>query len=146
MAINPAPLPLVNGVLYSFANVEIALNGTERYCTSINYKDAVDIADVHANSIKRIGVVIKKYSPTGDMEMALADANAFLADLGEGFYARKFDITVTYSADGEATITDKLEGVRVKSVDGPFNDGEIKRKFELSIDEIRWNGVRGLAR
>jgi hypothetical protein len=150
-------IPLVNGIRYSFASIEIMLPSIgKRYVgfNSINYEDLLDPGKAWGTSQMKIGRTAGKHDPSADMEMFLQEADDFMQALsatggdnallkGAGVGLIPFGISVAYSEVGSPTITDVIEGARITNISKKRGQGTdaLVTSFKLDVMRIKHNGL-----
>lgn len=145
--------PLVNGKRHSFASVELTVvNGgdsrTFRNIKAITYSSTLEPGVERGASPFILGDTVGDYEAEGSMEFSNLDAaRDFLAFLGDGYMVKKFQITVSYAAQGSDTHTDDLLGCRIKGHESGGEQGPdpLTEVFPLFITEIRPDGLRPVA-
>lgn len=136
--------PLVNGHRYSFASIELVINGRPiSGFTEITYKDSVERGKIHGKGSKPIGRAIGKYECEASCKLYKTDHQELIAALGPGFGKVAFDVTVTYGEDGEPTTTDTLVGCMIDENDVNNSQGTDGLMVSLKLNpmEVLWNGI-----
>jgi hypothetical protein len=140
--------PLINSTRHSWASLEAKFNG-QIYVgfSGITYSDSLDPESVYGTGVEPLGETDGEYSAEGSVEFLLAEFYHFTAALGPGYKMVHFDVTVSYTAAGIATITDELIGCRIKKVNADQKRGPtgIVRPCDLYIRKILWNGLDSVA-
>lgn len=148
MATTPISYPLVNGVRHDFSSIELKLNGQIFVgFKSINYSRTRSRTMVYGNSPDPIGKTKGTNEYAADVEIYLAEWNAFQDSLGEGYGDTLFQVLVTYSNDGFDTIQDVIRGCTIDGLEVSQSQGAdpLSRKFEMSPLKILFNGLDDLA-
>lgn len=145
----PIPLPLLNGSRHEYSSAEFRFKG--RLIVGIkefNYNDKLEPTKVYGTASEPIGRTRGVYLAEGSATMYLAEYQAFIAILGPGFKEVSFDGVASYSDAGVATITDRIVGIRIKSVDASNSQGADPsvRKMDLDIMKVLWNGLDSMKR
>lgn len=139
-----ADYALINGHRYGWASIEAHLEGeVARDFTEINYSTDNDPGEARGKGMRVIGRTRGEAKHDGSMTMNKAEAQKFIARLGNGFTLKSFGITVSYEEAGEGgVITDRLIGCRIKKIeDAPKVGNEpLTVKFDLHIMRITYNG------
>lgn len=144
----PIPYPYVNGVRHSFTSIELKLNGQIFVgFKSINYSRSRSRSQVYGNSPDPLGKTQGTNEYSADVEIYLAEWNAFQASLGAGYGDAFFQVLVTYSANGFDTIQDVINGCTIDGLEVSQSQGPdpLVRKFEMSPLKILFNGLDDLA-
>ena len=139
--------PLINGTRYSFASIELTLNG-QRYVgfKELNYNQDLDPGEVRGAHSQMLGRTRGDLKADGSISMFEEEWNSLLAALGAGYMEVPFDVSAAYAETNSPTITDVLHGCRIKKVDKSRSQGTegLVVKLDLSIVWITLNGVEPL--
>lgn len=132
------PYPNVNGFEYSFASIELQVNGRRYYgVTSINYDDSLTPGRVKGTSSIPLGSTAGEWDGTASMEMNRRDAQELIDDLGDGFGRVIFSIVVQYADDGAEVITDQLPAVRISKATHSNSQGSDASKISFDLFVMR---------
>lgn len=138
--------PAINGVKHSYADIVIAANGRQfRGISSISYKTARGMTDVHGTGPNRVGVALGKVTNEGSLEMYREDAQNLIDAIGDGYSNVPLQITCNYRIRiGARLMRDTLNGTRIKEFDLTAQEGDdpVKVKIPLNIGETLINGKR----
>jgi hypothetical protein len=145
--------PLINGVYWAFADIIFRAGPGQFYgCQSINYTDKLARQYVRGTHREPLGMTSGQYEATGDFEMYLPQADAFMSFLMAqgvglaGYGQVAFTVTVSYQAAPEGatlpTITDVIQAARITEVEAAQSEGldALKRKFTFMAQRIIRNG------
>lgn len=143
--------PLINGVRPDWSSIQFAPqlpDGSKQVIVgvkSLNYKVEQDPADVFGTSPLPIGQTKGTAKFSGDVEMYLAEFQALVNAIGDGFGSTLITITVSYS-EGDYTSTDTLIGCRLLAPEASQSQGAdpLTRKFSLKMLNILWGGKAAL--
>lgn len=144
----PIPYPLVNGVRHSFASIEFKFFGQIIIgFKSITYSRKRERTKVYGAHPNPLGKTRGKNSYDASCELYLAEFNASLQQLGDGYGDVFGDIFVTYSENGFDTIQDVIRGCTIDTTEAEGSEGTdpLTRKIDLSPLQILFNGIEDLA-
>lgn len=152
----PIQYPLINGNRHSWVSVEAKLDGQVYYVTAVNYSRKRNRTMVRANHPDAVGKTRGSNDYSADVEMLLAEFNAFQAaliaranalGLNGGYGDVPFDVVVQYSENGLDTVTDTIIGCTMDSTDASNTEGTdaTKRKVDLNPLKILYAGQDDLA-
>jgi hypothetical protein len=147
----PLQYPLVNGVRHSWASIEAKVAGQTFYITSVNYARKRNRTMVRVNHPDPIAKTRGSNDYTADIEMLLAEFNAFqtiliaqanAAGLNGGYGDVAFQVVVSYTENGLDTVTDTIIGCTMDSTDASNAEGTdaSKRKMDLAPLKILYGG------
>lgn len=147
----PAQIPLVNGYRHSWASIEIKLDGVIYYATAVNYERTRSRTMVKVNHPDPIAKTRGSNEYKGDVELLLAEYNAFQAalvakaqaqGLNGGYGDVFFDVVVQYSENGLDTVTDTIKGCTMDSTKASNAESTdpTKRSFDLNPLKILFGG------
>lgn len=140
--------PLINGVYYSYSNIELNVQGLQfAGVKAINYKDNLGRVKVRGTAMQPLGLTQGRYEANGDIELYL-DAFALLTlTLGPGWRQTPIVANITYGPNiGPVVplVNDIIPGFYLGEVDASQSEGEeaLTRKFTMHIPgQILWNGI-----
>lgn len=149
----PIAVPLINGVLYSFAHIDLQIAGLEFTggFKSIKYSRKRNREMVYSNSPDPVGKTLgqNEYSASAEVYLAwwLNTLNTIQSTLGTGYGDQAFDTLVSYNANGFKPFQDVIQNCNFDSTDGDNSAGTsaLTRSIELSPTKIRFNSVDDLA-
>jgi hypothetical protein len=140
-----ASYPDINGITYDWSSIEISVIGTPTLgFKSIDYTAALEPGEKRTNNNSNVVARTRgQAKPEASFEMHKAEADALITKLGPGFMEKSFNINVSYSDTGQATITDKIFGARIKKVTNSPKEGNEPPtvKFDLSVLAVYPSGV-----
>jgi hypothetical protein len=149
----PIEVPLVNGVVYSFAHISLEIAGltfTGGF-KSIKYSRKREREMVMSNSPDPVGKTLgeNKYAASAEMYLAWWDATMRTIEntLGKGYGDRPFTIFVSYGAVGFNPILDTIVNCTFDSTDADQSAGAgaLVRPVEFNPTKIFFNGLDDLA-
>ncbi len=139
-----ADVPLINGITYDYASIEIQIDGDiYQGVTAVNYDDTLEPGVARGTSPQWLGRTTGDYEATGSFTILKGSANQIRTQLGNGCMTKVFDVVINYAPDGNDLITDELIDCRISSmadghaqgVDALFED------WNLSVRKVKRNGV-----
>ena len=126
--------PLVNGVRYSFASIELVVAGKRILgAKEIAYTETLEPGEIRGTSSQILGRTAGDYSVEGSCTLYREEWDDLLDTLGEGYLRKSFDVTVTYADEGAPTKTDNLVGCRIKSVEQSNSQGTDGLEVQLQL-------------
>lgn len=141
----PMQYPMINGFRYDFSCIELRMkNKRRRGFTDINYTTSREHGDVEADGEEKIGVTPGRVRDEASVTMLKEEADALIAENGDRFGTKPFDIVVSYSSDS-GNHTDTLRGCRIKSVGNAHQaggNGGLVVPIQLNVMQILINGKR----
>jgi hypothetical protein len=140
-----ADSPVINGQMYSWASVSVALDGIDTPdFTEITYSPSLEPGKVRGKGTRVRGTTAGEADSDGSFTILKKQAAVFIKKMGHGLMRKQFSITVQYDEDGEGgIITDELFGVRITKIeDAPKQGSEgAMTKFDIHIMRMLLNGV-----
>lgn len=107
----PLQYPLVNGSYWDYSSVKIKVGGKVYTAVkSVNFDDTVERGMLEGTSQLPLGKTPGKYKATASIEIGLEEHFNIIADLGDGYMNKFFDVEVQYSGTGLATHTVEIVG------------------------------------
>jgi hypothetical protein len=144
----PAPNPLINGNRHDYSSIEFRLGGGPRTfgVVEISYSHTLEPTAVRGTSAKKIGRTRGQYDAEGSFTVFKTEADEIIAELGDGYLERSFNILVSYAEPGLPVVSDVLVGCRIKRDEDQHSEGgePLRVKFDLDVMEIRRSGRRPL--
>lgn len=148
------PVPLVNGIYYSYADIELSIfAGLYVGSKSINYGHKLQRQYVRGSNPEPIGVTRGQYEPTADIELYRPQANYLIATLGiaaaalggaggNGYMEVPFTITVSFISAILGVVTDTIQQCYITAEDISNSEGldAATVKFTLMPQRILRNG------
>ncbi len=149
----PIEVPLVNGVVYSFAHIELEIGGLSLTggFKAIKYSRDRKREKVMSNSPDPVGQTLGENEYTASAVVYLAWWNAIKqtiqATLGAGYGDAAFTILVSYNAEGFDTIQDNLIGCHFDSTKADQSAGisALEREIDFNPLKILFGGDDDLA-
>jgi hypothetical protein len=136
--------PEVNNRTYSFASVEIDIDGTIYTAVkSINYSDSLEPGELRGTAVHALARTAGEYKAEASFEVSLAEAKLIREKVGDGYMLKSFPITVTFTEDNEETHKHELVGCRMKKNDNSNQSGSdpTMEKIDLHVMYIKRDGL-----
>jgi hypothetical protein len=149
----PIQVPLINGVVYSFAHITMQIAGLEFTggFKSIKYARKRNREMVYSNSPDPVGKTLgqNEYSASVEVYFAwwLAVLKTIEANLGPGYGDQSFPTYVRYANNGFDPCVDEILNCNFDTTDADNQAGTtaLTRMIDLSPTKILFNGVDDLA-
>jgi hypothetical protein len=148
----PIQVPLINGVLYSFAHITLRIAGLEFTggFTKIKYSRKREREIVYSNSPDPVGKTLGENRYAASAEFLLPWWNAFMLTLentlGPGYGDRSFTVSVAFNNAGFTPMVDTIIGCTFDSTEA--DDGKGTSALVRSVDfnplKIKFNGKEDL--
>jgi hypothetical protein len=143
--------PQVNGDYYSFANLEIRMDG-QFYLgfKSANYGIKVGAAYVRGTNQYPLGWSQGQVEPHLDIELYKPQWGTFLLIAGPGYLGRSYAITISYGNpfdNGDLiTVTDEMPNSKLVSVEATNTEGIDATAMKLTFMplDLLYNGIPAL--
>jgi hypothetical protein len=140
---------LLNGNYPDFADIELNIDGdvVDKGFTELNYSHGLEPGIAKGAQAAPLGDTVGEYSADGSVTMHMRTWQRILEKLGDGYMAKRFDITVNYrNADGLGMITDTLTGCRFKKSESGHSQGTdpLMKKLDLHINRVKEGGKNPL--
>lgn len=148
-----ADAALINGRMYDYSSIEIQVDGNAYgLIKSISYSAKREIGKARGNSPVRRGKTRGTYDAEGSLEMYKSGDGGFdqlIANFGDNWMEKEFDVVVSYGNNGEPVTTDTLRVCEFSGDEASPAEGSdaITRKLTLDITGILVNGkqpMRGI--
>jgi hypothetical protein len=139
--------PLINGNRYGWASVGFDIEGAEQvHVTECTYEHNLEPGEVRGTGPQVAGTTLGEYSASGSITFNQEGWDELRAKLGDGYMAKRFQLTVSYADEGQAVTTDELVGCRITGVSKNPSQGTDGLTVEcaLHIMYIIENGVKPL--
>lgn len=126
--------PLVNGVRYSFASIELDVAGKIILgAKEIAYTETLEPGEIRGTSVQLLGRTAGDYGVESSMTLYREEFDDLLDTLGEGYLRKVFDVKVTYADEGAPTKTDRIVGCRIKSVEQSNSQGTDGLEVQIEL-------------
>ena len=142
----PIQYPLINGMRHSFASIKLQIQNTKfTGFKSINYNYAKTREEARGNHPDALGKTRGENAYKCDVEVYLAEFNAFIATLGAGWGQIFFTVLVSYSENGFDITQDTILGCTIDEIDASQGQGPsaLTRKLTFAPLKILYNGLDG---
>ncbi len=149
----PIQVPLVNGVVWSFAHITLEIAGLEFTggFKDISYKRERKREIVYSNSPDPVGKTLgqNEYEASAEVYLAwwLATLRAIEANLGPGYGDQSFTTFVKYNAAGFDPFVDEIQNCTFDSTDAKngVGTGAITRMVNFNPTKILFDQTNDLA-
>lgn len=132
--------PTINGHYFSFASIEIDVEGTKlRGFKEINWEQSVEAGAVYGTHPQQLGDTRGKLECSGSLSMFYPEWMTLRKQLGDGYMRKRFTVTVIMSETGGPESSERvaLNGVRITKVNPSLSEGT--DPVEVSLDlHIMW--------
>ena len=137
-------IPLVNGMLYSWADIVAAISGVPvTGITGIEYGDDQDVVNKYGAGRHPVGRAKGRITPSAKITLYQEEVEALQrqAPFGRLQDIAPFDITVTYIPDSGIVTTDKIRNCQFKANSRKWKEGDTGQEVELELvpSHIEWN-------
>lgn len=136
-------IPLVNGMLYSWADIVAAISGVPLTgITAIEYGDSQDVVNKYGAGRHPVGRAKGRITPSAKITLYQEEVEAIQAQAPNGRIQdiAPFDITVTYLPEGGIIRTDKIRNVQFSANSRKWKEGDTGQEVELELvpSHIEW--------
>lgn len=136
--------PLVNGMLYSWADIVTAISGVPvTGITGIEYADDQEVVNKYGAGRHPVGRAKGRITPTAKIKLYQEEVEALQRQAPNGRLQdiAPFDIIVTYIPDSGIVTVDKIRNCQFKSNSRKWNEGGTGQEVELDLvpSHIEWN-------
>lgn len=137
-------IPLVNGMLYSWADIVAAISGVPvTGITGIEYGDDQDVVNKYGAGRHPVGRAKGRITPSAKITLYQEEVEALQRQAPEGRLQdiAPFDITVTYIPDSGIVTVDKIRNCQFKANSRKWKEGDTGQEVELELvtSHIEWN-------
>ena len=137
-------IPLVNGMLYSWADIVAAISGVPvTGITGIEYGDDQDIVNKYGAGRHPVGRAKGRITPSAKITLYQEEVEALQRQAPNGRLQdiAPFDITVTYIPDSGIVTVDKIRNCQFKANSRKWKEGDTGQEVELELvtSHIEWN-------
>lgn len=136
---------IINGHVYGWSSVGIAIEGVDTPdFTEITYKPSLEPGKARGMGSRIKGTTRGEADAEGSFTMLKGQAAKFIKQMGDGYMAKQFSMTVSFDEEGEGGIvTDELIGVRITDTEDAPKQGTdpATTTFSLHIMRLKQNGV-----
>lgn len=136
-------IPMVNGMLYSWADIVLAINGVPvTGITAIEYGDSQDVVNKYGAGRHPVGRAKGRITPSAKITLYQEEVEAIQSQSPNGRIQdiAPFDITVTYLPDSGIIKTDKIRNVQFTANSRKWKEGNTGQEVELELipSHIEW--------
>lgn len=136
--------PLVNGMLYSWADIVTAISGVPvTGITGIEYADDQEVVNKYGAGRHPVGRAKGRITPSAKIKLYQEEVEALQRQAPNGRLQdiAPFDIIVTYIPDSGIVTVDKIRNSQFKSNSRKWNEGGTGQEVELELvpSHIEWN-------
>lgn len=136
-------IPLVNGMLYSWADIVATISGVPLTgITAIEYGDSQDVVNKYGAGRHPVGRAKGRITPTAKITLYQEEVEAIQSQAPNGRIQdiAPFDIAVTYLPDSGIVRTDKIRNVQFSANSRKWKEGDTGQEVELELvpSHIEW--------
>lgn len=137
-------IPLVNGMLYSWADIVVAISGVPvTGIIGIEYGDDQDVVNKYGAGRHPVGRAKGRITPSAKITLYQEEVEALQRQTTNGRLQdiAPFDITVTYIPDSGIVTVDKIRNCQFKANSRKWKEGDTGQEVELELvpSHIEWN-------
>lgn len=137
-------IPLVNGMLYSWADIVAAISGVPvTGITGIEYGDDQEVVNKYGAGRHPVGRAKGRITPSAKIVLYQEEVEALQRQAPNGRLQdiAPFDITVTYIPDSGIVTVDKIRNCQFKANSRKWKEGDTGQEVELELvpSHIEWN-------
>lgn len=137
-------IPLVNGVLYSWADIVAAISGVPvTGITGIEYGEDQDVVNKYGAGRHPVGRAKGRITPSAKIVLYQEEVEALQRQAPNGRLQdiAPFDITVTYIPESGIVTVDKIRNCQFKANSRKWKEGDTGQEVELELvpSHIEWN-------
>ena len=129
-------IPLVNGMLYSWADIVAAISGVPvTGITGIEYGDDQDVVNKYGAGRHPVGRAKGRITPSAKITLYQEEVEALQRQAPNGRLQdiAPFDITVTYIPDSGIVTVDKIRNCQFKANSRKWKEGDTGQEVELEL-------------
>ena len=137
-------IPLINGMLYSWADIVFALSGVPiTGITGIEYGDDQEVVNKYGAGRHPVGRAKGRITPSAKITLYQEEVEALQRQTLNGRLQdiAPFDIIVSYIPDSGIVTVDKIRNCQFKANNRKWNEGDTGKEVELELvpSHIEWN-------
>lgn len=140
--------PLINGHRYSWASIELDIDGADQLqFKEISYSHTLEPGDVRGQGPQVAGTTRGEYSAEGSVTFLKEGHDELIERFGDGYFEKRFNVTVNYAEEGQPVTTDRLVGCRLKASEKSGSQGTdgLEVTAPLHVTYITENGKKPLS-
>lgn len=137
-------VPMVNGMLYSWADIVAAIAGVPLSgITGIEYGDDQEVVNKYGAGRHPVGRAKGRITPSAKITLYQEEVEALQRQAPNGRLQdiAPFDIIVTYIPDSGIVTVDKIRNCQFKANSRKWKEGDTGQEVELELvpSHIEWN-------
>lgn len=137
-------IPLVNGMLYSWADIVAAINGVPvTGITGIEYGDDQEVVNKYGAGRHPVARAKGRITPSAKITLYQEEVEALQRQAPSGRLQdiAPFDVMVTYLSDSGIITVDKIRNCQFKSNNRKWKEGDTGQEVELELvpSHIEWH-------
>lgn len=137
-------IPMVNGMLYSWADIVLAISGVPvTGITAVEYGDKQDVVNKYGAGRHPVGRAKGRITPSAKIKLYQEEVEAIQRQAPNGRIQdiAPFDITVVYLPDSGIVTTDKIRNCQFAENTRKWKEGDTGQEVELELvpSHIEWN-------
>lgn len=137
-------IPLVNGMLYSWADIVTSISGVPiTGIVGVEYGDDQEVVNKYGAGRHPVGRAKGRITPSAKIMLYQEEVEAIQRQAPNGRIQdiAPFDITVTYLPDSGIVTTDKIRNCQFKGNSRKWKEGDTGQEVELELvpSHIEWN-------
>ena len=137
-------IPLVNGMLYSWADIVAAISGVPvTGITGIEYGDDQEVVNKYGAGRHPVGRAKGRITPSAKIILYQEEVEALQRQAPNGRLQdiAPFDIIVSYIPDSGIVTVDKIRNCQFKANSRKWKEGDTGQEVELELvpSHIEWN-------
>lgn len=137
-------IPLVNGILYSWADVVTTIAGVPvTGITAVEYGDKQDVTNLYGAGRHPVGRAKGRITPSAKITLYQEEVEAIQRQAPNGRIQDipPFDVIVSYIPDSGIITTDKVRNCQFTENKRSWSEGDTGKAVELELlpSHIEWN-------
>ena len=136
-------VPMINGMLYSWADVAVVIGGVPvTGITAVSYGDDQDVVNKYGAGRHPVGRAKGRITPSAKLTLYQEEVEAIQAQSVNGRLQdiAPFDVIVTYLPDSGIVKVDKIRNCQFKANSRDWKEGDTGKEVELELvpSHIEW--------
>ncbi len=136
-------IPLVNGMLYAWADVTTVVGGVPiTGITGVEYGDNQDVVNKYGGGRHPVGRAKGRITPSGKLVLYQEEVEALQRNAVNGRLQDlpPFDVLVQYLSDNGMIVTDKIRNCHFSGNSRKWKEGDTGQEVELDLvpSHIEW--------
>ena len=137
-------IPLVNGILYSWADIVVAITGVPvTGITAVEYGDEQEVVNKYGAGRHPVGRAKGRITPSAKLTLYQEEVEAIQRQAPNGRIQdiAPFDVIVTYIPDSGIVTVDKIRNCQFLKNERKWAEGDTGQTVELDIlpSHIEWH-------